>query len=85
MREVSDAERALAERLVDEALEGYTRLIPAVGVAAVRRALLDQLLFTEAGQAQLARLAPREGLEKSGEVAREPVPALTKKKAGSGT
>ncbi|MCC6522052.1 MAG: hypothetical protein IT373_05275 [Polyangiaceae bacterium] len=63
-------EEALAEALVAEALEPYTRLLAAELLDEVRHCLLDKLLVHPDGRRMLRRALPDPVVGSSGEVAR---------------
>ncbi|NUP10033.1 MAG: hypothetical protein HOW73_28625 [Polyangiaceae bacterium] len=52
----TDAQRALAASLVDEALQAYQRTVPRRALRDVREFMIDELLCTSYGRAKLARL-----------------------------
>ncbi len=81
-----DLERA-AEDLADEAVAGYDKLLQPEVVAEMRQMVVDELLCTDEGRAQLRRLLPDPVVAESSEVdaaEAQTSKAAATRKAGSG-
>lgn len=78
-RPPTEAEEALAETLVDQAMQGLEHAAPPAIFEAIRNIMVGELLHLPEGRRKLRLLLPDPHVESSGDVPRAPLPAPAKK------
>ena len=85
----TEEEIQLAQKLAAKAMDSFRSLVSEAAARAIRDAIADELLFTEAGRKKLSAARPDPLVEHSGAVAKVDSPpgdtGSAPKKAGSGS